>query len=162
MTKEENNEKKPRPIDITKIDMERLKLGTTDIPGLIEYPTSLGGFAIVPTEQGAIKSTALQAMREQTKEQMDMILEQIQVLARQAKDIKNRVEVSERIYVAEMKFQPVINQKYFLYEREGERDILSLIGPDEWGKGGCKFTRYIARVRLLADHTWKVFEQNEI
>jgi hypothetical protein len=37
--------------------------------------------------------------------------------------------------------------------------MLSLIGPQSWGRSGAELT-YLASVKLLADHTWEVLEQN--
>ncbi len=37
---------------------------------------------------------------------------------------------------------------------------LSMIAPDEWGRSK-KFQKYIAKVNLLADHTWDVLDATE-
>jgi hypothetical protein len=37
--------------------------------------------------------------------------------------------------------------------------MLSLIGPLSWGRSGQDLT-FLATVKLLADHTWEVIEQN--
>lgn len=152
-------EEKPKPIDVDQIDLERLKEKTADLPGLIEYAHSVGGFSIVPTEQGVIKGKAMQAMKEQSQMQLDNILEQMKVLAKQAQEVKDRVDVSNQIYEADIKFEPVIGQTYHLYEKENGDKTLSLIGPHEWGRSG-KNLRFISSVRLLADHTWKVVESD--
>ncbi|MBT3586570.1 MAG: DUF2452 domain-containing protein, partial [Halobacteriovoraceae bacterium] len=68
---------KPKPVDIDKIDLIRMRDRITDIPGIIEYAHSVGGFSIVPTQEGAIKGQAMKAMEEQTQEQMDQILGQM-------------------------------------------------------------------------------------
>ena len=146
---------KPKPVDIDKIDLIRMRDRITDIPGIIEYAHSVGGFSIVPTQEGAIKGQAMKAMEEQTQEQMDQILGQMRHLAVQAKEIQDRVEISHQIYHAEMNFAPVMGGRYFLYKKNNERDVLSLIAPDEWN-GEMKFKLCLAKVQLLADHTWKV------
>ena len=133
-----------------------MKLKVTDMPSLLEYAHTVGGFAIVPTKQGAIKSQAREAMKEQTEEQLNIIFEQMKTLARQVQEIKTRVHVSDLIYEVEMTFAPVMGKIYYLYEYDdtGKR-YLSLISPKEWGEkmAGQKF---IAEVRLNADHTWKI------
>ena len=73
----------------------------------------------------------------------------------QAKEVKNRVEVSERIYDAVMGFEPIIGHIYYLYEKKDGSDILSMVGPSEWGRK-FPFNQFLAKVFLLADHTWKV------
>lgn len=149
--------KKVRPIEISKEELEVIKKRASDLPSLLEYAHSVGGFAIVPTEQGQIKGKAMQAMQEQTQERLDMIMEQMMVLAKQARDIKSRVEISEEIYAADINFQPVMGKTYYLYQKLDGRNTLSLIGPNEWGKN-LKFDFCKAKVQLLADHTWKVLE----
>lgn len=157
MTKD-TKDKKPTPINVDELDLELMKLKTVDLPGLVEYAHSVGGFSIVPTEQGVIKGRAMNAMQEQTQERLDMILEQMRTLAKQAKEIQDRVEISHYVYDAEIKFEPIIGKKYFLYEREDGTKLLSLVGPNDWGNSK-KYKACLAEVRLLSDHTWKVLER---
>ena len=97
-------------------------------------------------------------MKEQTEEQLSLIFEQMKTLAKQVQDIQKRVYVSDLIYNAEIKFTPVIGKLYYLYEADNEKRYLSLISPKEWGdKIEDKF---IAEVRLNADHTWKVMNSD--
>ena len=152
-----SSDKKPLPVDISLINTELMKLKVTDMPSLLEYAHTIGGFAITPTNEGQIKSHARDAMKEQTEEQLNLIFEQMKVLARQVQDIKKRVHISDLIYSAKISFQPVMGKHYFLYQdSKGERN-LSLISPKEWGKD-LKGLTYLAEVRLNADHTWKVID----
>lgn len=152
-----NDDNKPKPIDVSKIDLELMKLKVTDMPSLLEYAHTVGGFAIVPTNEGQIKSHAREAMKEQTEEQLNMIFEQMKTLAKQVQDIKKRVHISDIIYNVKMSFQPVIGKRYFLYEQEDGEKYLSLISPTEWGDK-MQGQTYLAEVRLNADHTWKIIE----
>lgn len=146
---------KPRPINIEQIDLDTLKEKTTDIPGLLEYAHHVGGFSIVPTKQGVIKGVALKAMEQQTQRQMDQIYEQMKLLAKQVNDLKERADVSHLIYQAEMSFRPIVGESYYLYEKQNGKQVLSLISPIEWGEKN-PFKKFIAKVTLLADHTWDV------
>lgn len=149
-----SDENIPKPIDVSKINLELMKLKVTDIPSLLEYAHTVGGFSFFPTNEGHIKSHAREAMKEQTEEQLNIIFEQMKTLARQVQDIKNRVYISELIYNVEIKFTPVTGKIYYLYEADNGKRVLSLISPKEWGdKNEDKF---IAEVRLNADHTWKI------
>jgi hypothetical protein len=149
--------KKNIPIEVSEIDLNLMGKQTADLPALIEYAHSRGGFAIVPTKQGAIKSKAMEALKGQTNMQLDMLFEQMRLLAKQVKTIKDRVDISYEIYEADIHFQPVIGQTYYLYRQVSGKNILSLIGPDEW-KESKGFSEFISSVELLADHTWKVVE----
>ena len=146
-----------RPIDVSKIDLELMKLKVTDMPSLLEYAHTVGGFAIVPTNEGQIKSNAREAMKEQTEEQLNLIFEQMKTLAKQVQDIKKRVHISDLIYNVEMTFQPIIGKRYYLYEMDTGKRYLSLVSPKEWGDK-MQGQTYLAEVHLNADHTWKVID----
>lgn len=150
------DEKKPKPVDIDQIDLDLMKLKTADLPSLLQYAHSVGGFSIVPTEQGQIKSNARSAMVEQTDEQLQLIFEQMKTLAKQVQDIKKRVYISDLIYNVEIPFTPVIGKIYFLYEKEDQKRFLSLLSPEDWGENKMKGMTFLAEIRLNADHTWKV------
>jgi hypothetical protein len=128
-------------------------------PGLLPYAHTAGGAVIKPDDMGKVKGRSMLAMRQQTDRQMNQLYEQMEVLARQAKLLADRKEISERIYDAAMGFEPIISETYYLYEKENGSDLLSLVAPEEWGRS-FKYSRFLAKVTLLADHTWEV-EYNE-
>jgi hypothetical protein len=128
-------------------------------PGLLPYAHTAGGAVIKPDDMGKVKGRSMLAMRQQTDRQMNQLYEQMEVLARQAKLLADRKEISERIYDAAMGFEPIISETYYLYEKENGADLLSLVAPQEWGRS-FKYSRFLAKVTLLADHTWEV-EYNE-
>ena len=153
--------RKGEKIDLNSIDLEDLKEKSSDNPGLISFPHSLGSAVIKPEDKGKIKGRAMAAMKEQTQHQLHQLYEQMRTLARQANSIKNRVKVSERIYRAMMNYEPIIGQIYYLYEKENDDDLLSMISPVEWGKD-MPFKSFIAGVRLLSDHTWEVLDADKL
>ncbi|MDE2393242.1 MAG: DUF2452 domain-containing protein [Cytophagales bacterium] len=124
-------------------------------PGLLPYAHTAGGAVIKPDDMGKVKGRSVLAMRQQTDRQMNQLYEQMEVLARQAKLLAERKEISERIYDAAMGFEPIISETYYLYEKEDGSDLMSLVAPEEWGRS-FKYSRYLAKVKLLADHTWEV------
>lgn len=142
------NEEFENPIDPDKI---------TENPNTLEYPHHAGSALVKPEDKGKIKGRALAAMEHQTDMQLDQIYEQMQLLAAQAKKLNLRKDVSELIYQAEMRFEPLINHIYHLYRKEDGNYLLSLIAPDQWGRSKRSF-EFLATVRLLADHTWDVLE----
>lgn len=124
-------------------------------PGLLPYAHTAGGAVIRPEDMGKTKGRSVTAMRQQTDRQMNQLYEQMEVLARQAKLLAQRKEISERIYDAAMGFEPIINNTYYMYERDTGEDLLSLVAPEEWGRS-FKYSRFLAKCLLLADHTWDV------
>ncbi len=147
-------------IDVDKIDLEKLKEKTTADPGLIEFAHTIGSAIVKPEDQGRIKGKAMSAMYDQTNRQFKQLYDQMQTLVKQTKDLRARMNLSERIYLSKMSFSPVINQDYFLYKRKNGEDVLSMISPDEWGRS-MPFDHFIAKVKLLSDHTWEVLERNK-
>jgi hypothetical protein len=134
------------PIDPDKI---------TETPGTLPYPHHTGS---APEDQGKLKGRALSAMEHQTDMQMSQIYEQMKLLSDQANKLQDRKRISEYIYQSEMRFEPLINHVYFLYEKEDGGYLLSLIGPNDWGRSRRTFS-YVATTRLLADHTWDVLDK---
>ncbi len=140
--------------------MEKLKEKTTADPGLIEFAHTVGGAIIKPTDAGKIRGKAVSAMHDQTTRQFRQLYDQMQTLVQQARDLKERVNISERIYMAKINFDPVINHYYWLYQRKDGTDFLSMVGPEEWGRVK-PFEKCLAKVQLLSDHTWEVLESEE-
>ncbi len=121
---------------------------------VLPYSASVAGAVIKATEEGVIKHKALTAMEEQTNMQLEQIRKQIELLALQAHEIQKRKELSLTIYNAKLSFKPNIGQTYYLYQKNDDSYLLSLVSPKEWGQAG-PFKKFIAAVQLLADHTWK-------
>lgn len=120
---------------------------------VLPYAASVAGAIIQPNGAGVIKHQALSAMEEQTNMQLNQIRQQVELLAKQAQDIHARKEMSLMIYNATLSFKPLIGSSYFLYEKKDDVYALSMIGPKEWG-GRIPYKKFIAHVKLLADHTW--------
>ncbi len=151
--KEEEEKKEKEGSKENPIDEESI----TDNPGTLSYPHQVGGQPIRPVDKSKVKGRAVAAMQEQTDQQLGQIRKQMEVLAEQARDIQNRVDVSQKIYEAETSFEPHIGHTYYLYARENGQYVLSMIGPDDWGKR-MPFHEYVSTVKLLSDHTWEVLD----
>lgn len=146
MTQEKEEKEFVNPIDPEKI---------TETPGTLPYAHTVGSAVIKPTKQGVIKGKSLEAMQQQTNMQLSQIREQIELLAKQAEKIKQRQELSQIVYDAKMSFKPEIGHTYHLYLNNEDRYVLSMIGPNEWGRK-MSFKQFLNSVTLLADHTWEV------
>jgi cellobiose-specific phosphotransferase system component IIA len=148
-----------KKIDVDKLDLERMKEKTTENPGTLPYAHHSGSAIIKPEDKGKITGRAVAAMHSQTDMQMAQIYDQMRLLADQAKKIQSRIEVSERIYQASIAFEPLINHRYFLYQKADGTDFMSMIAPEEWGRKK-DWAAFIAEVKLLADHTWDILREN--
>lgn len=140
---------------INPIDKEK----TTEIPHLLPYAHTIGSAIIRPLDEGRSKGVAMQAMYEQTGNQLFQIKEQVEHLLAQAQNIHDRIDVSEKIYLAKCSFEPVMGQIYQLYEKSDGSWILSMVTVAEWGADPPYI--YLASARLLHDHTWDVLKVNQ-
>ena len=59
-----------------------------------------------------------------------------------------------------MGFEPLINKIYYLYRKDDESHVLSLVAPEEWGRKGIPYSAHVATALLLADHSWEIKEGN--
>lgn len=150
---------KGKKVNIDQIDLEEMKEKVSETPNTLPYAHHSGSAIVKPEDKGKITGRAVAAMHSQTDMQMAQIYEQMQLLAEQAKQIQSRVQVSERIYQASISFEPLINHLYFLYQKDDGSDFLSMIAPEEWGRKK-NFAAFVAKVRLLADHTWEILREN--
>ena len=146
---------KGNAVNLDLIDLEKMKEKTAENPGLLPYPHTSGSAVIRPEDMNKTLARSLDAMEQQTEMQMQQIVAQMQLLANQAKAIQERKIVSERVYQAEMRFEPLIGHIYYLYQRNG-KDMLSLVAPGEWGRSNKNKLTFVAKIQLLADHTWEI------
>jgi len=138
------------------IDEENISQNPHNLP----YAHNVSSAIIIPDDKDRIKSNAMAAMVEQTNMQMKQIYDQMELLVNQANVLKERVEISEQIYQAEMGFKPISGHTYHLYEDDNGKFVLSMIAPNEWSRK-CKYAKFVATARLLGDHTWDVKEKAE-
>jgi hypothetical protein len=128
---------------------------TTENPHNLPYAHTVGGAVIQPIDKGKVKGKAMAAMYEQTESQMNQLKEQMQLIANQAQKLHARIEISEKIYAADMGFEPLIGHTYHLYERKNGNWVLSMVGPNDWGRS-FPFEKFISTVKMLSDHTWDI------
>jgi len=146
---------KPKESNTNAIDEDKI----TANPHTLPYAHHVGSALVKPIDKGRVKGLAVSAMYDQTEMQLDQIRKQVELLAQQAEEIRNRMKVSELIYQADMGFKPLIGKPYHLYQRDADQPyVLSMIAPEEWGKSAPY--QFVASVKMLSDHTWEVLTQN--
>lgn len=149
-----------KPMEISDHALELMRMKSAENPGTLDYAHNVGSAIVKSIDQGKMKGRAVAAMHEQSSTQLKQIYDQVQVLLNQAEKIKERVDISERIYLAEMSFEPLIGKTYYLYTKKDGKDMLAMVAPDQWGKS-FPFEAYVSTVKLLSDHTWQILDSNE-
>ncbi len=119
----------------------------------------IGSAQALPINKKQVRSRALTAMEQQTDTQLEQIRKQMELLAHQARQIQERKELSLEIYGAEINFEPIISEVYYLYRRDNGQNVLSMIGPSQWGKKDMPFNEYVCTCKLLSDHTWEILDK---
>ena len=109
---------------------------------LMTYPTSAAG-------QGFDLPNVPLFRSQSSKKMMD-------VFNREQQEIKERIEkmydeynTSIMVWESKISFEPIVGKSYFLYNFAGEL-TLSLIAPNEWGRGKDFVGEYI----LNSDNKW--------
>jgi len=119
------------------------------------YPTEAGGpqFDLVPVTKQ--KDIMINHARIYAQQEYDRIMELVQVLQKQAGEIKRRLDVTDMVYAAEYQFQVVLGQYYWLvFDTRKQKTILTSHGPDDWSTNKPKDYDYITQVKYMGDHTW--------
>lgn len=124
---------------------------------LSPIPLSIGSPVIRPEDKNKIKANAVEAMHHYANQEIALLKKQADLIISQVREIEARLKISEHIYESNLKFTPVVNQIYHLYEKDNYYN-LSLIGPTEWGRSKT-VGKYVASVKLLGDHSWDVINK---
>jgi hypothetical protein len=97
----------------------------------------------------------LNVARMHAEQEYNRITELVDVLQKQAEQIKRRLDLTDMVHAARYDFQIAHGQTYWLVQ-DTRRDELILcgMGPDSWSAGAPTWYEYIVAVKWLGDHTW--------
>lgn len=119
------------------------------------YPTEAGGpkFDLVPVTKH--KDIMLNNARHFAQQEYNRIMELVEVLQKQANEIKERLEITDAVHAAEYQFQLSIGHCYWLvWNTRTQKTMLVHLGPTEWSTGVPDNYEYVAQVKFMGDHTW--------
>ena len=125
------------------------------------YATSTLGpkFDLVPVTKQ--KDLMINHARMYAQQEYDRIIELVNVLQKQADDIRRRLEVTDAVHTAEYQFQVVMGNSYWLvWERQKEKTLLVHTGPEDWSTGVPESYEYLTQVKYMGDHTWMEVDTN--
>lgn len=126
------------------------------------YPTEAGGpkFDLVPVTKQ--KDIMLNNARHFAQQEYNRIMELVNVLQKQADEIKQRLSVTDAVHAAEYQFQLSIGQCYWLvWDTRKQKTLLVHLGPTEWSTGKPDDYEYVTQVKFMGDHTWIEINQKE-
>jgi hypothetical protein len=89
------------------------------------------------------------------QQEYDRIMALVDVLSKQADEIKHRLELTDMVHAAKYDFQIAHGNIYWLlYDRRKDCTRLSINGPTDWATGIPVGYEYITRIKWLGDYTW--------
>ena len=123
----------------------------------LPYPMELGSPAFAPIAIEKEKDILLNTGRLNAKQEYDRIMEQVNVLKRQAEALQNRMQVSEIMHHCEYSLRVVHGNLYYVYYNTYKnKNVLSMNAPNRWsGISAPAHYTYIMTVRLMGDSTWE-------
>jgi hypothetical protein len=126
-----------------------------------EYPTEAGGpkFDLIPVTKQ--KDIMINHARLYAQQEYDRIMELVNVLQKQALDIKRRLDVTDAVHAAEYQFQIVMGNCYWIvWDKRKEKTLLVLNGPNDWSTGIPESYEYVTQVKYMGDHTWMEIKED--
>jgi len=123
------------------------------------YATESSGpkFDLVPVTQQ--KDLMINHARMYAQQEYDRIMELVNVLQKQAEQIKRRLEITDAVHAAEFQFKLVMGRCYWLvWDKRLEKTLLIHNGPDNWSSSAPEDYVYQAQVKYMGDHTWLEIE----
>ena len=152
MSEEENNRAKGRTsFDVT--------TGNTVVQffnrNITPYATESGGFKfdLVPVEKQ--KDIMVNVARMHAEQEYNRIMELVEVLQRQAAEIKRRLDITDMVHAARYDFQVYHGNTYWLLmDTRHNCTRLSIMGPTDWSTGCPDYYEYVCQVKWLGDYTW--------
>jgi Protein of unknown function (DUF2452) len=129
----------------------------------IEYPMEVSAPVFAPIKVVEEKDKAVNVARQNAKLEYDRIMEQAEVLMKQAKALQARLDATEMVHRAKFSFNPLHGKTYYLYY--DERNAVNLLiqnAPHDWSCGIPKNWTYSMAVKKLGDSTWAVVEEDSL
>jgi hypothetical protein len=106
------------------------------------YPTSAGA-------QGFDLPNVPLFRNESSKKMMDVFNREHQEIRERIEKMYDEYNTSIMLWESKISFEPIVGKSYFLYNFAGEL-TLSLIAPNEWGRGDDFVGEYL----LNSDNKW--------
>jgi len=123
------------------------------------YPVSRLGAPMSLVDMAKTIESASDKVAMRTNAQLEVILEQMKALQERAREIIEQASRDVDLIHAECRFTRVPGRIYHLYERSGGHRYFSMVGPDEYGRGGP--AGFVASFRYEHDESWTRLDEVE-
>ena len=123
------------------------------------YPVSRLGAPMSLVDMARAIESASDKVAMRTNAQLELIVEQMKALQERAREIIEQASRDVDLIHAECRFARVPGRIYHLYERPGGHRYFSMVGPDEYGRGGPP--GFVASFRYEHDESWTRLDEVE-
>ena len=121
----------------------------------LPYPMELGSPAFAPIDVKKESDVLYNAGKLHAKQEYDRIMEQVEVLRRQAESLEHRMQVSDMMHNITITFKPVHGKIYYVYlDTLKNKHWLSLNHPNSWSALGIHH-KFVVAVQLMGDSNWQ-------
>ena len=126
----------------------------------IEYPMEVGAPVFAPIKVVEEKDKAINVARQNAKQEYERIMEQAEVLMKQARALQARLDATEMVHAAKFSFNPIHGTTYHLYyDSRNGINVLIHNAPNNWSCGIPENWSHLMAVKKLGDSTWAVVEE---
>jgi hypothetical protein len=123
----------------------------------------VGSPAFAPIKIVEEKDKAVNVARQNAKQEYERIMEQAEILMKQARALQARLDATELVHRAKFSFNPIHGKIYHLYfDKRNSENILIQSGPSEWSCGIPANWTYSMAVKKLGDSTWALVEDEQL
>ena len=135
---------------------------------MVERNPCPDGFALVdPDKSGKLNQfdlvelasqiqTADKFTRATAGSKLQVIAEQVRFLQQQAKTILEEANLNNQLHHIACNFKKVPGKIYYVYKRDSGKNYMSMISPEEWGRGCPEF---VAAYKLEYDMTFTPYDK---
>ena len=121
-----------------------------------EYPITVGAPNFAPAVVEKQRDIELNVAREHAKQEYERIMEMVRILQEQAKQLVDRVDATELVHETEYSILINYSTVYYVYrDTYKNKNVLTVIGPDNWCAGPPSYYEFLAAVRKKGDSTWE-------
>ncbi|MCX7245342.1 MAG: DUF2452 domain-containing protein [Burkholderiales bacterium] len=123
----------------------------------------VGSPAFAPIKIVEEKDKAINVARQNAKQEYERIMEQAEILMKQARALQARLDATELVHRAKFSFNPIHGKIYHLYfDKRNSENILIQSSPSEWSCGIPENWTYSMAVKKLGDSTWALVEDEQL
>jgi hypothetical protein len=128
-----------------------------------EYPVEVGSSFFAPVKVEDQKDISLNVAKEHAKQEYDRIMQMVEILQEQAKQLVSRLDATDLVHGTMFSFNPVYGKEYHIYLNTYlDKNQMSLIGPKNWSGNIPEHLTFVASVIKKGDSTWEYVDEDSV